>query len=180
MPRIAFVAGTDGTRNLGPEPVKGPTPILDARFGNFLGVTPSPDINLDTYSLDASFTRTDINGSITDGHTHECTVDNNGNGATARTIRLGTSTEPDHTHVITSYITDMVLAHTHEVRCVGITNILPMTNTVVKIRVIGYALYDPTLCLPNSRGTGSFVPDYLFPPDSKVVTQYTYYQAQKN
>ena len=177
MPRIAFVAGTDGQSNYTPPDDNGNTQRHDARFNQYLSIVSSPDISLDNYSMDASFSRTDIEP--TSNHTHECTVDNNGNGATTNTIRIGNSIEPDHQHEIANYITNTISYHSHEVRCIGVTNILPMTNTVVQIRVIGYALYDPTLCAPNTRGTGSYVPDYLFPSNSKQVTTYTYYQAKQ-
>ena len=201
MPRVAFVAGTNGQPNLSSCGEGTCIPqVFDMRFKDYLGINIHPDVNLEPYFLDASYTRTDID--ISTNHTHECVVDDNGNGSTTKTIRIEDSTTPNHTHTIVNYTaetypslessssseslnsessvsSDDVPQHSHEVRCVGVTAVLPTTNISVEMRIIGYVLYDPTHCLPNFRGTGAWVPDYLFPPESIIKNTYTYYVAQR-
>ena len=109
-----------------------------------LVITSHPDAKLYSYSDQVSLSRTDIKLD----HTHACTVNNNGYGTTTQTIQISAVVVLDHVHTIENYIALASDGHTHLLRSVIITNILPTTNTYDSFVINAYVVYDPTNCLP--------------------------------
>jgi len=122
--------------------------------GGCLVVQEHPDARLTSYAIQVSLSRTDI----TLNHTHACTVDNSGNGITTETISLNGIITTDHVHTITNYVALLSDGHTHALRSVAVTYILPTTNTYDNFVVNSYVVYDPTNCDPYSGGGIQYTP----------------------
>ncbi len=138
------------------------------RYACLLDIEKNREVNLSSYNLQTSLSRTDRYMDKSDPkrlHTHSCTVDGNGNGITTSTTTLpyikdAESSEDelseiivnDHVHVIENYIAkesayDLEI-HTHKLRSVAVTTLLPTTSKKINIGVIGIAEYDPTFADP--------------------------------
>jgi len=115
-------------------------------------VGPNQDISLSDYSVQSGLIRSDVydedsGGEVVSSHTHVISLDINGNGTTTSTINLFGSIG-NHTHTFTSYESDEQLSHSHNVRCVAMTNILPTKNIDTDFVVNGTVRYDPTNSQP--------------------------------
>ena len=119
-----------------------------------LVVADNPDAKLTSYAIQVSLSRTDIKLD----HTHACTVDNSGNGTTTQTIFLNGVITVDHVHTITNYVALLSDGHTHNLRSVAVTNLLPTTNTYDNFVVNAYTVYDPTNCEPYDGGGIEYTP----------------------
>jgi hypothetical protein len=154
LPKVTFRAGTCEEENITEGDL--PSAIDDRNLSSgCLTIAPSTDFTLSDYSVQAGLFRSDIhtetdsNGDIVSVHTHVTEIDQDGNGTTTQTIDLF-GTIADHTHTYTNYQSDTALDHSHGVRCVAFTNILPTENVDTNFAVNGYVIYDPTNCEPYS------------------------------
>ena len=145
-----------------------PEPIDNrANISTCLEIKPYPDISLSSYVVQTGLFRTDIYDDSINIHTHACTVDNNGNGETTSTIVIE-GTVATHSHIITNYISDTVLSHSHNLRCVAITQINPSINKGLEIFLNGYVVYDPTNCFAHDLGSN---PEYfpILPVGNRIM-----------
>ena len=160
FPVVTFVAGLGSIGNFVPDPINPlGSDLVDTRApsGAFLVVDPQADISLSTYATQVGLFRTSIySNGISDVHTHACTVDDTGNGTTTSTIQLATISIANHSHVITAFIVDTTLGHTHTLRSVAITTLQPTTNQNMDISINAYVPYDPTGALPNPSNTSYY------------------------
>ena len=139
-----------------------------------------PDVSLSSYAAKASLSRTDINtyiesigeSSITNRHTHSCEVDSSGNGITTGTTVLEGS-YANHTHQITDYeaLSGGSPSHTHDLRCVAVVKLLPLTNPNVNIVINSYVVYDPTAAssYDASSGEGTTPHSSEFPDGNRMM-----------
>jgi len=112
-----------------------------------LTVAPHQSCKLTSYAVQTGLLRTNIYISGSNSHTHATIVDEDGNGTTTSTIVLD-GTVTDHTHIISNYVAQTSLSHTHTLRCVAITQLKPTLNKETSLVVNAYVIYDPTNCLP--------------------------------
>ncbi len=171
-----------------PEPIK----MKDVRntIGGCLLVGSHPDIKLSSGVVTTSLSRTDIYEDentpiwipdiivdgvvvtpahwemvVTSSHYHNITVDTDGSGTTTDTIVLY-GVIADHIHTITDYETASggIPSHIHELNCVAIVDLEPLTNTEVDIAINGYVRYDPTSCQRISvGGTSPLSSSFAYP-----------------
>ena len=147
LPKVTFQAGLCGETNRlegsdgDSDQMKDNRNVIDG----CLTITPSEGVGLSAYVASVSLSRTDIFES--DGsHTHECTVDSDGNGTTTSTIPLSGEVIADHTHVIDDFLALSAgdPSHSHDLRSVATVKLLPTRNVGVSIYVNGYVEYNPT------------------------------------
>jgi len=152
LPKVTFESGTCARRNSEGEEI---ISAIDSRnlSSGCLTVSPNPAIILSDYSVQSGLFRSDIHtetdssNNIISVHTHATSIDINGNGTTTSTIVLFGSIA-NHTHTFTNYESDTTIDHSHGVRCVAITNILPTDNIDTDFVVNGRVIYDPTNSAP--------------------------------
>ena len=109
------------------------------------------DFLLSDYSVEAGLIRSSIHSDGSgNSHTHVTNIDENGNGTTTSVITLS-GTVANHSHTFTNYSSNEVLGHSHSLRCVAVTNILPTTNIGTDFVVNGTVIYDPTNAQPYER-----------------------------
>jgi hypothetical protein len=136
---------------------------LDTRciFDGCLEIEDYSKIKLSNYEVKVGLFRTTIypltnnpyvEGDLNIYHTHACIVDDNGNGETTETILLNSETPNDHKHVISNYVVNTQDGHTHGLRSVAITKLLP-TLDLTGFSINGYVPYDPTGIIPPKKST---------------------------
>jgi hypothetical protein len=123
--------------------------ILDTRglISDCLVVGEHQSGQLTTYAQQAGLIRTDAYTSGLNSHKHVTEVDANGNGTTTSTVVIG-GTVSSHTHVITNYEVQTADGHSHDLRCVAVTQLKPTDDISTDLVVNGYVTYDPTNAEP--------------------------------
>ncbi len=150
LPTVYFSAGQCISKNLSDD-----GEIYDPRgkADSCIKMKTLDDVKLDKYSVQASISRTDIHDDgLGNSHTHECVVDEDGNGATIRTIVLS-GTVLDHTHSISDFTPD---GEHFGLRCVAVCTLLPTVTTDIAINAT--AIYDPTNCDPLPKFNDAKIP----------------------
>ena len=146
LPNVQFLAGNcTSLNNLGGDLVDVP---IDARGAPSacLTITNNPDVALSSYTSMVGYTRTDRYTDLSaNQHTHECTVNSQGNGTTTSLIVLNGSVTA-HVHAIAGYVAETVSGHSHVVASVAVIQIQP-TLAITDIHVKGTVIYDPSNCV---------------------------------
>jgi uncharacterized protein YegL len=144
FPTVTFESGTCKMENSGED-----GKAIDARNlgSGCLTVAPNTNAVLSDYSVKTGLFRTTVYDDGGNSHTHSVEIDENGDGTTTSTIIIDGSIS-SHTHTITNYVVDTQLGHTHTLRCVALTTMLPTSNIDTDFVVNGSVIYDPTNASP--------------------------------
>jgi Mg-chelatase subunit ChlD len=152
FPKVRFESGICLEDNLKAGRV---TSAKDARnlSSGCLVVGDDDNCVLSSYSVQSGLfrssihTETDSIGNIISIHTHETEIDEMGNGSTVSTIVIFGAID-EHEHEFNNYQSNESLSHSHGLRSVAITTLLPTQNIDTDFVINGYVVYDPTNCEP--------------------------------
>ena len=159
FPTVTFTSGVctkTNSRNIGCPDSTTVSVAIDSRtpFGACLVMKNDPDVQLTTYQTQAGLFRTSIYTNVS-SHAHSTLVDDYGNGQINSTISLTNVATNAHSHVISGFVVQPndgsnFEVHTHTLRTVAITQLLPTSNQTVDISINGYVPYDPTHASPSN------------------------------